>query len=161
MQTYSMSSSRSTRTHVRDHFIGVCISNVSAVSPLAIDSSNFPKVLTVLDSSIATSSSTFAVHALSPESTIFLSGSQISSYLKSLETEETKIREIDFVALKSEPSAPAPAAGASKTAQLDKTIKEEGKIEGAVQIAIGVKKEVDFPNWYTNVCYQILYSCRP
>ena len=29
--------------------------------------------------------------------------------------------------------------------------KEEGKIEGAVKIAIGVKKEVDFPTWYTNV----------
>ena len=30
--------------------------------------------------------------------------------------------------------------------------KEDAKIEGAVQIAIGVKKEVDFPSWYTNVC---------
>lgn len=91
------------------------------------------------------------MHALSPDHTVFLSGSQISSYLRSLETEETKTREIDFVTLKSEPSAPAPAAGASKTAQRDKTIKEEGKIDGSVQIAIGVKKEVDFPNWYTNV----------
>jgi len=29
--------------------------------------------------------------------------------------------------------------------------KEDAKIEGAVQIAIGVKKEVDFSAWYTNV----------
>ncbi|KAG5219842.1 prolyl-tRNA synthetase [Salix suchowensis] len=29
--------------------------------------------------------------------------------------------------------------------------KEDAKIEGAVQIAIGVKKEVDFAAWYTNV----------
>ncbi|KAG6820908.1 ribose-phosphate pyrophosphokinase 1 [Arthromyces matolae] len=29
--------------------------------------------------------------------------------------------------------------------------KEDAKIEGAVQIAIGVKKEVDFASWYTNV----------
>ncbi|KAJ7510216.1 hypothetical protein B0H11DRAFT_1900569 [Mycena galericulata] len=42
-------------------------------------------------------------------------------------------------------SAPA-AAAASKPAP-----KDGGKIEGAVQIAISVKKEVDFPAWYTNV----------
>ena len=116
--------------------------------------------MTVLDTSIASAPKPFAVHALSSQSTIFLSGSEIASYLKSLETEETKIQEIDFVALKSETSAPAPAAGVSKTAQLDKTIKEDGKIEGAVQIAIGVKKEVDFPNWYTNVSgtLQTLFS---
>lgn len=32
-----------------------------------------------------------------------------------------------------------------------KKAKDDAKIEGAVQIAIGVKKEVDFPTWYTNV----------
>jgi prolyl-tRNA synthetase len=44
------------------------------------------------------------------------------------------------------PDAAAPAAktGAAKE-------KEDAKIEGAIQIAIGVKKEVDFASWYTNV----------
>ena len=39
-----------------------------------------------------------------------------------------------------------------------KNEKEEAKIEGAIQIAIGVKKEVDFAGWYTNVCI-MLHSC--
>ena len=33
----------------------------------------------------------------------------------------------------------------------EKKEKETAKVEGAVQIAIGVKKEVDFAGWYTNV----------
>ena len=36
--------------------------------------------------------------------------------------------------------------------------KDDAKIEGAVQIAIGVKKEVDFATWYTNVCAYIQLS---
>ena len=42
----------------------------------------------------------------------------------------------------------APAAAASTPAKKEK---EDAKIEGAAQIAIGVKKEVDFATWYTNV----------
>jgi prolyl-tRNA synthetase len=82
------------------------------------------------------------------------------SYLRSLETEETKLQIIDFAELKASASSSTPADGsagtaggaaASKTAQLDKEKKQDAKIEGAVQIAIGVKKEVDFAEWYTNV----------
>jgi prolyl-tRNA synthetase len=40
------------------------------------------------------------------------------------------------------------AATPSKPAAKEK---EVAKIEGAVQIAIGVKKEVDFSAWYQNV----------
>ncbi|KAJ7446869.1 hypothetical protein B0H11DRAFT_2336168 [Mycena galericulata] len=50
-----------------------------------------------------------------------------------------------FVRVPQYHSAPAVAAAASKPAP-----KDDGKIEGAVQIAISVK-EVDFPAWYTNV----------
>ena len=113
-----------------------------AVSPLSITESVFSKVVTVLDSSIGSSSSTFAIHANSSSQTLFLSGKDIETYLKRLETAETKVQEFDFSTIA---SAPAPAAHSAKAPAKD------GKIEGAVQIAIGVEKEVDFPGWYTNV----------
>lgn len=102
--------------------------------------------MTVLDASIAASSSLFALRAQSSEKTLFLSGKDVAAYLKHLEKEELKVHEVDFDALKTDGGA-APAAGAAK----EKAAKEEAKIEGAIQIAIGVKKEVDFSQWYTNV----------
>ncbi|KAJ7746956.1 hypothetical protein DFH07DRAFT_748017 [Mycena maculata] len=117
----------------------------NSLSPLALNATTFPKVVTVVDSSIASSSSLFAVHALSSASTVFLSGKDIVAYLRHLETDSVKIQELDFANLAG--SAAAPVA-ASKPAAKEK---DDGKIEGAVQIAIGVKKEVDFPGWYTNV----------
>jgi prolyl-tRNA synthetase len=125
------------------------------VSPLALNETNFPKVLTVIDSSIATSSSTFAVPALSSSSTIFLSGQDIRSYLRHLETDDIKVQEVDFQALKTEKAVPATTA-ASKQATKDR---EDAKIEGAVKIAIGVKKEVDFAGWYTNVSMSTDVEC--
>lgn len=118
----------------------------NAVSPLALNKTSFPKTLTVLDSSIASSSATFAVHASSSSETIFLTGANIVSYLQQLQTDENKLHEIDFEALKSD--APMATAAPAKAATTDK---ESAKIEGAVQIAIGVKKELDFAAWYTNV----------
>ena len=55
------------------------------------------------------------------------------------------MQEIDLQSL-----ATAPAAVA-QTSKVPVKEKEDAKIEGAVQIAIGVKKEVDFAAWYTNV----------
>ena len=101
-------------------------------------------MLTVIDSSIATSSSVFAVHALSSNETIFLTGKDILSYLTSVESGDAKIQEIDFESLKTEGGAPAAVSKQTKE-------KESAKIEGAVQVAVGVKKEVDFAAWYTNV----------
>ena len=121
------------------------------MSPLALNATSFPKVVTVLDSSLASSSTPFAIHAQSSEQTIFLSGSDVATYLRSLETSESKIQEIDFEALKAESASAAPAAKSAAPEKAQKE-KDDGKIEGAVQIAIGVKKEVDFPGWYTNVC---------
>ncbi|KII91193.1 hypothetical protein PLICRDRAFT_51368 [Plicaturopsis crispa FD-325 SS-3] len=120
-----------------------------SLSPLALNTENFPKVLTVIDSSIASSSSTFAVHALSSSSTVFLSGADIAAYVKSLETADAKIQEIDFAALKAGAAALAPAANESTKATAK--AKEDAKIEGSLLISIGVKKEVDFATWYTNV----------
>ncbi|KIJ61451.1 hypothetical protein HYDPIDRAFT_137771 [Hydnomerulius pinastri MD-312] len=113
----------------------------NSLSLLALTKYTFPKVTTVIDSSIASSSATFAIHASSSSSTIFLSGKDIVSYLQSLETDELKVQEVDFAALKTEAPAAKPAVKE----------KEEAKIEGAVQIAIGVKKEVDFSAWYQSV----------
>jgi prolyl-tRNA synthetase len=114
-----------------------------SVSLLSLTSETFPKVVTVIDASITSSSSPFALHALSSSATIFLSGQDILSYLRKLETEELKFQEIDFASLKSDVAA-APSKPAAKE-------KEVAKIDGAVQIAIGVKKEVDFSAWYQSV----------
>lgn len=116
----------------------------SKVSPLALNDETFPKVLTVIDTSIASSSSIFAVHALSSSETVFLGGKDIVSYLAHLQTGDVKVQEIDFESLKTEGGAPAQSSKQAKE-------KESAKIEGAVQIAVGVKKEVDFAAWYTNV----------
>ncbi|KAJ7230734.1 hypothetical protein GGX14DRAFT_412050 [Mycena pura] len=114
----------------------------NSLSPLALNQNTFPRVLTVIDSSIASSSSLFAVHALSSSSTVFLSGKDVVDYLRHLETDSVKIQELDFTTL-----AVAPAASAKPVAK----DKDDGKIDGAVQIAVGIKKEVDFSGWYTNV----------
>ncbi|PPQ95858.1 hypothetical protein CVT26_015597, partial [Gymnopilus dilepis] len=116
-----------------------------SLSPLSITESTFPKIVTVLDASIPTSSSIFAIHANSSKETLFVTGQDIAAYLKKLETAETTVQEIDLHALA---TAPGAAVQTSKPATKEK---EDAKIEGAVQIAIGVKKEVDFPSWYTNV----------
>ena len=110
------------------------------VGILSITDSVFPKVVTIIDSSISSSSSTFAIHAGSSSETVFLSGKDIVSYLRKLETDTVKVQEIDFAELTVAPAPAAPAPAAQSAA-----------IEGAVQIAIGVKKEVDFPSWYTSV----------
>ncbi|KAJ3830420.1 hypothetical protein F5880DRAFT_1606728 [Lentinula raphanica] len=115
-----------------------------SLSPLALNETNFSKVTTVVDASIATLSTPLGLHALSSSSTAFLSSSDLLQYLRHLETEEVKLHELDLQNLETA----APAAASSKAPPKEK---ETAKIEGAPQIAIGVKKEVDFPTWYTNV----------
>ncbi|TFY68320.1 hypothetical protein EVG20_g3613 [Dentipellis fragilis] len=118
-----------------------------SLSPLALNEQTFPKVLTVFDASLADAAGPFAVHAGSSKDTLFLSGKDLIAYLRKLETAETKLHEIDFAALKAEGAVPAQAAAAKPAAEK----KGDAKIEGAVQVAIGVKKEVDFAGWYTSV----------
>ncbi|KAJ3929580.1 MAG: hypothetical protein NXY57DRAFT_899839 [Lentinula lateritia] len=115
-----------------------------SLSPLAINEANFSKVVTVVDASIATTTAPLALHALTSSATVFLSSSDLLKYLRHLETEDTKLQELDLQNLE----IPAPAATPSKAPTKEK---EDAKIEGAVKIAIGVKKEVDFSTWYTNV----------
>ncbi|KAI0340350.1 prolyl-tRNA synthetase [Trametopsis cervina] len=116
----------------------------NSLSPLALNEQTYPKVVLAIDSTIEESSSTYAVRALSTDATLFLTGKEVVSYLKRFETKESPLQVVDFEALKTEAPAPAAATPAKKA-------QEDAKIEGAVQIAIGVKKEVDFATWYTNV----------
>ena len=116
---------------------------LSTVSPFALNSETFPKVLTVIDSTISTADVAFAVRGLSTSQTLFVSGKDLYAYLAKLETDTTSLQDLNFETLKTEAAA-APPAPAKKE-------KEDAKIEGAVQIAIGIKKEVDFAAWYTNV----------
>jgi prolyl-tRNA synthetase len=120
------------------------------VSPLALTADNFSRVTTVVDSTISTASAPLAVHNNSSSSTLFLSGSEVLRHLKSLETDSTKLHELDFSNLAGAAIANAPGA-AVQTSKPPTKEKEDAKIEGAAQIAIGVKKEVDFASWYTNV----------
>jgi prolyl-tRNA synthetase len=69
------------------------------------------------------------------------------SYIKSLETADAKVQEIDFLALKAEAAAPAPAASKPK----DGGDKAPSKGDNPIQIAIGAKKDEDFSTWYTDV----------
>ena len=69
------------------------------------------------------------------------------SYLKSLETTDMKVHEIDFAALKTEAAAPAPAVSKPK----DGGDKAPSKGENPIQIAIAAKKDEDFSVWYTDV----------
>ncbi|KAL1943826.1 hypothetical protein VTO73DRAFT_3644 [Trametes versicolor] len=117
----------------------------NSLSPLAINSESYPKLTVVIDTAIATSTSTFAVRGLSSDSTVFLSGKDLTAYVKQFATEGApKLHEIDIATIQTA----AEEAVASKPAPAGK---QDAKIEGAIQIAIGVKKEVDFPTWYTNV----------
>lgn len=104
-------------------------------------------MIIVLDSAISSSPEVFAVRASASEATVFLHGTDISKYLSALETADTKVQVVDFAALKAEPVGTAPAKSTSTSNK-----KQEAKIEDAHQLAIGVKKEVDFATWYTNVC---------
>jgi prolyl-tRNA synthetase len=115
------------------------------VSPLALDENTFPRVVTVLDAALASSSELFAVRAQAADATVFLKGTEIAAYLKHLEKEELVVHEVDFAALAADAPAAGAGAGAGKAAAAEKKEKEDAKIEGAVQIA------VDFPQWYTNV----------
>ena len=125
------------------------------MSPLALNAERFPRVTTVIDASLATVKAPLAVRALSSSETVFLSGSDIVAYLRNLETAEAKFHEVDFVALKGEVVDGVAAQSKPAEKKEKKAERDDAKIEGAVQIAIGVKKEVDFAAWYTNVSIYI------
>ena len=128
----------------------VCIDR-DIVTPLALTAETFPKVITVLDSALSSAPKPVALRASSSTSTIFVSGSDLASYIQKLASSspDAAFHEIDFTTLSSE--AVTTGAKPAQPAKAQKE-KEDARIEGAVQVAIGVKKEVDFAAWYTNVC---------
>lgn len=85
---------------------------------------------------------------------MFLKGTEIAAYLTKLETAEVKVQEVDFVALKVDAATPAGVAQKAGPSH----IKQDAKIEGAAQIAVGIKKEVDFAGWYTAVGWTFLFA---
>ena len=112
------------------------------------------KSIVALDTTIASSDEIFAIKAASNEGTVFLAGQDVHAYLQSLVDSSSKLLHVvDFAALAAE--APPAAASSSHSAPITKaaapTKKTDARIEDAHQLAIGVKKEVDFSTWYTNV----------
>ncbi|CAE6428727.1 unnamed protein product [Rhizoctonia solani] len=121
------------------------------LSPLALTKDNFSRCQVVLDSTIADATVPIALHASSAEATIFLSGKDIAAYLTSLETADATVHVVDFAGLQAEAASTHTGVGPTGGAAAPPKKAEDARIEGAVQIAIGVKKELDFPTWYTNV----------
>lgn len=78
------------------------------MSPLSITKDSFPTILTVVDASLASSESLFAVHPSASDATIFLRGLDIAAYLKTLETADVKVLDVDFAVLKQETLEPIP-----------------------------------------------------
>lgn len=111
-----------------------------------------PKIVVVVDEAVASSNDVFAVRAKTNEATVFLSGKDIYIYLQSLQEGSSSdpaknLHTVNFATLAAE-SATSSGPIAKAAAPTKKT---EARIEDAHQLAIGVKKEVDFPSWYTNV----------
>lgn len=119
--------------------------DVSALSlPAPVPSTLF----ILLDSALASSSDSFALHLTSSSSTVLLKGTEIKSYLESLTETPEGVRVVDFAELKAAAPAPAPkAAAAPKPAKAPKKEKDEDLYEMAIQH----KKNEDFPGWYTDV----------
>lgn len=123
---------------------------------MTLTSDLLPRLTTVLDSSLAASTSLYAVHPTTSDSTIFLSGVDLAKFLTSL---GDSVKVVDFAALKAAAPAAAPKGDKkdvakkdpSKTALADKKRKEEARIEGAAEVAIGIRKDGDFPEWYKRV----------
>ncbi|KAJ7574326.1 prolyl-tRNA synthetase [Mycena floridula] len=97
------------------------------LSPFSLNHESFCKTIIAVDASMASAS--MYAFGLSSTQTIFLSGQDVISYLRLFETDTKKVRMID---------------SESQAVQIDTA-------ERTVQIAIGVKKDVDFSSWYTNV----------
>ncbi|THH19588.1 hypothetical protein EW146_g1612 [Bondarzewia mesenterica] len=104
--------------------------------PPALDAQTFSKVVTVVDAPLVTSTVPLAMRASSSNSALFLSGKDILAYLRTLNTSDTKIIEIDFAALKA-----GTAAGAVPQAKTERK-----------------EKEADYTAWYTNVCLTSIHS---
>lgn len=132
------------------------------VSALSITRENASQLVAVLDAGLATSTDHFAVHAASSEQTLFMTGAEIAKYLQST---GVKLEVVDFAKLKAEaatpvakasapPSSSASAPGSTQgpiPASSVASAAEAAMIPDAEQMGITVRKDGDFPEWYTQV----------
>lgn len=129
-------------------FFGV---DKASLSALSLNAELLPKVVVVVDDALASSDNVFAVRAASNEATVFMTGKDIYGYLSSLQTDASNdqakvLHTFDFANAAETAASSTPIAKAAAP-----TKKTDARIEDAHQLAIGVKKEVDFSTWYTNV----------
>jgi prolyl-tRNA synthetase len=127
------------------------------VSPLAISKENADKVQVLLDEKLVAHSGLLAFHPSDAKSTIFVPYEKLHSYLGST---GVKITNVEFAAAATGYDSPVSKMGVDGSAAIGKAdakrattkpAKEDAKIEGAALIGIDVRKELDFPTWYTQV----------
>ncbi|TIB78557.1 hypothetical protein E3Q23_00686 [Wallemia mellicola] len=96
----------------------------------------------VLDQSLSQSSVPIQVKGLDGN----LTSIDSKTLTEILQSNATKFDKLDFAAPAASPATSTPAQQPSSQQR-----KQAGKIAGAAEVAIGIRKEVDFPNWYTQV----------
>ncbi|TIC32551.1 proline-tRNA ligase [Wallemia mellicola] len=96
----------------------------------------------VLDQSLSQSSAPIQVKGLDGN----LTSIDSKTLTEILQSNATKFDKLDFAAPAASPATSTPAQQPSSQQR-----KQAGKIAGAAEVAIGIRKEVDFPNWYTQV----------
>ncbi|TIC14420.1 proline-tRNA ligase [Wallemia mellicola] len=96
----------------------------------------------VLDQSLSQSSTPIQVKGLDGN----LTSIDSKTLTEILQSNATKFDKLDFAAPAASPATSTPAQQPSSQQR-----KQAGKIAGAAEVAIGIRKEVDFPNWYTQV----------
>jgi prolyl-tRNA synthetase len=124
---------------------------------LAISKGNAEKVQVLLDEKLVAPSGLLAFHPSDAKSTVFVSYEKLHSYLGST---GVKITNVEFAAAAAGYDSPVLGMGVDGSAAVGKAeakraitkpAKEDAKIEGAALIGIDVRKELDFPTWYTQV----------
>lgn len=128
------------------------------VSPLAISKRNAKKVQVLFDEKLVAHSGLLAFHPSDAKTTVFFPYEKLYSYLI---WTGVKITNVEFAAaapagydslvLEMGVDGSAAVGKAEAKRATTKPAKEDAKIEGAALIGIDVRKELDFPTWYTQV----------
>ncbi|RUS26502.1 hypothetical protein BC938DRAFT_470686 [Jimgerdemannia flammicorona] len=123
--------------------------NKDSVSPFALAHvKDLTHVHLVVDSALLAipADHHIAFHPSAADKTSFISVAHLRAFFTHVRKD---FIEVDFKALASEVGAPAPAK--AEGSKKEATKKEDAVIEGAAQIGIEVRKELDFPKWYQQV----------
>lgn len=115
------------------------------VSPLSITKENAAAIQVVFDQRLVDSTAKVAVHPSRSDVTVFVTGSEIKSYLENAGVKVTVV-EFSLISVQA-----ASKVEAKKTKPTAKVAVVDSKVEGAELIGVTVKKEVDFSNWYQQV----------